>query len=187
MILKNNYSFIVLSLLTLGIAMAFIMHKAEQVVITDRFTKGLPFTHVYEGTNVKNFPKTLYRGITHDDSRFDKVEETGLMEPWGGTATILQHIMGDTKSNYLSTTESFQKAFGFATDDRTKDGGIGFINSGTFPVNRIWSTLEMLGDPYAEKEFIIKHAFQFDHFMFVSRNESWQTAYSRALSLGYIK
>jgi hypothetical protein len=70
---------------------------------------------------------TLYRGVDALHPGYANALE-GIANPIGGDATALQHVLGNTASEFTSWTSDFGVAEGFAT----QQSGSGVVLSNTF-------------------------------------------------------
>ena len=70
---------------------------------------------------------TLYRGVDALHPGYANALE-GVANPIGGSATPLQHVLGNTASEFTSWTSDFGVAEGFAT----QQSGSGVVLSNTF-------------------------------------------------------
>jgi RHS repeat-associated protein len=91
----------------------------------------------------------LYRGLRSDHPQLKAYLETGEIRPRGGTASVYEHVMGDTQSNYTSWTTNIEVAEEFAGSD----GTILTVNTADIP-NTTIPTYEW--SPFNEFEILIE-------------------------------
>lgn len=70
----------------------------------------------------------LFRGHNVYDDRNSHINNTGCIYPNGGDATPEEHDLGDTQSNYVSTTPDYFTAYQFATTSFPPEGGIEYVD-----------------------------------------------------------
>ena len=62
----------------------------------------------------------VFRGLNSSHPQLQTFQETGIVEPWGGEATLYEHVnLGDTCSNFTSWTTDLEVAKLFAGEDGT--------------------------------------------------------------------
>ncbi|MCP4124643.1 MAG: hypothetical protein GY751_23110, partial [Bacteroidetes bacterium] len=65
-------------------------------------------------------PKPLYRGLAHDHPQLLTYNETGVIQPRGGNASVREHVnFGNTRSNVTSWTTRSSVAAKFAGPNGT--------------------------------------------------------------------
>lgn len=134
------------------------------------------------------FNKTLYRGMGDDHSKFS-LGEKGIADPYGGHDNPIKHMHGDNNSIFTSFTTNFKIAFTYSITDKfgkPTNGIILIYNSDKLPINRVFDMLQIAGDYYAENEYLIAYRLSGCKVLYTYANETWQSAYHRAINLGYI-
>jgi hypothetical protein len=63
----------------------------------------------------------LFRGVASDSPAFANALN-GIANPRGGTATMLEHSLGNTASNFTSWTSDYDVALKYATNQGTASG-----------------------------------------------------------------
>ncbi len=64
---------------------------------------------------------TLFRGVASDSPGYENALN-GIANPIGGDATMLEHSLGNTASNFTSWTSDYETAVGFGTNGGTTNG-----------------------------------------------------------------
>lgn len=91
----------------------------------------------------------LYRGLSGDHPQLKTYLETGEVVPRGGSASVYEHVMGNTQSNYTSWSTNIEVAKEFAGPN----GTILTVNTADIP-NTIIPTYEW--SPFDEFEILIE-------------------------------
>jgi len=180
MSISNNFPKIILTGIFFTIVLLYFsisQLKSKNIDIPTTTTKPIQY-----------FNKTLYRGVYENHSKFS-LAERGIAEPYGGHDNPISHMHGNNNSIFTSFTTNFRIAFGYSTTDETGSPCNGLMliyNTGKLPINRVFDMLEIAGDYYAENEYLIAYRLVGCKVLYTYANETWQSAYHRAINLGYI-
>jgi len=79
----------------------------------------------------------VYRGLSAEHPQLKTYLETGVVQPRGGNASLYEHVMGNTASNFTSWTKDIKVAEGFAG----KGGIILQVDVSQIP-NRVFNSYE---------------------------------------------
>jgi hypothetical protein len=137
---------------------------------------------------IEYFNKTLYRGMCEDHSKYS-LGEKGIAEPYGGHDNPISHMHGSNNSIFTSFTTDFKIGFMYSVTDKMGNPSNGLMliyNTGKLPINKVFDMLQIAGDYYAESEFLVAYRLVGCHVLYTYANETWQSAYHRAINMGYI-
>lgn len=153
-----------------------------------------PITIPKVKTRDKSHPVKLFRGCA-----IDKYSEQGILKPYGMkmngklknncNTDPIDHVHGNNFSNMSSFTESFINAFNWSHYDKFKDVQDGLIliaDENTIPNALIFNTMLKLGDPYSEREIIIKGLMCGFKTFYTYKSDTPNSALQRARQLGII-
>jgi len=95
---------------------------------------------------------TLYRGIGSDSPAFEDATQ-GIAVPRGGNASLLDHSLGNTESEFTSWTSDYEVALFRATNNGERSG---VILTNTFPNGAAIQASESVEAVMQESEFLVR-------------------------------
>jgi hypothetical protein len=161
-------------------------------------TRTISIADYHDITRIKttndSYPRGLYRG-----TYLDEFSEEGISKPHGLDVTNrmlpgcimdpVNHVLGKNRSIWNSFTESFDHAFMWAHEDdagRLKNGVILYAPPHTIRNVWIFNTMNILGDPFNEKEILIKGVLCGFRTFYIYENDTKQSARARAVQEGIL-
>ena len=94
---------------------------------------------------------TLFRGVASDSPAFENAVN-GIANPIGGDASMLEHSLGNTASNFTSWTSDYDVALQYATNQGATSG---VILTSTFAPGAAISALPSVEVIMGESEFLV--------------------------------